>query len=294
MSYPSFKRLVDEVSPWLKAVQWSGMCEPLLYEDSLDFLTYLSDAGIRVRVDTNGHFFRNRDFVDRLIETQPSEINIAVDGTDQASLAAVRGPNADFQRLVAGIRLLVAARDRFRSQLKVNLQFIISRPNEHLMGDFAALARSLRPNSMTLKAIRLDPNDKPACRRLMPRSTSYRGYKKKPSGMWELKGKMLRQCWAIRSYCVIWWDGTLLPCCFDLAGEYAFGNVFTTSFKEAWSSDAAIRFRQRASSDLPSIPLCEICPVGRSEINCWEFDLKEEEGRQDPHRSACRHSASVR
>ena len=36
MSYSSFKKFVDEVSPWLKAVQWSGMGEPLLYEDSLD------------------------------------------------------------------------------------------------------------------------------------------------------------------------------------------------------------------------------------------------------------------
>jgi len=278
MSYDSFKGLVDEVSPWLKAVHWSGMCEPLLYEDSLDYLADLSDAGIRVRVDTNGHFFRSREFIDRLIHTRPSEINIAVDGTDQKSLAAVRGPNADFQLLVAGIRLLVEERDRLRSKLKVNLQFILSRPNEHLTREFLMLARSLRPDSITFKAIRLDPNDRQACR-LMPRSARYRGYQKGPTGIWQLKGEMLKQCWAIRSYCVIGWDGTLLPCCFDLAGDYAFGNVFKTSFKEAWNSDTAVRFRRLASSDLPSIPLCEICPVGRNENNCWEFDLKEKEGQ---------------
>ena len=279
MSYDSFKGLVDEVSPWLKAVHWSGMCEPLFHEDSLGYLTCLSDAGIRVRVDTNGHFFRNRDFVDRLVKTRPSEINIAVDGTDQASLAAVRGPNADFQLLIAGIQLLVEARDRLRSKLKINLQFIISRPNERLTGEFLALGRSLRPDSMTFKAIRLDPSDKRTCRTLMPRSARYRGYKKGPNGIWQLKGEMLRQCWAIRSYCMIWWDGTLLPCCFDLTGKYAFGNVFTTSFKEAWSSDTAVRFRQLASSDLRSIPMCKICPVGRNEINCWEIDLNEKESQ---------------
>lgn len=282
MPYPSFKKLVDEISPWLKAVQWSGMGEPLLYEDSLDYLAYLSDAGIQVRVDTNGHVFRNRDFVDRLVETRPFEINIAVDGTDQASLAAVRGSNADFRLLVDGIQLLIEARDRLRSKLKVNLQFIVSRPNEHLTSEFLALGRSLRPDSMTYKAIRLDPNDRRACRTLMPKSARYRGYKQGPSGIWHLKGEMLRQCWAIRSYCMIWWDGTLLPCCFDLTGEYAFGNVFTTSFEEAWNSDTAVRFRQRASSDLPSIPLCEICPVGRNEFNCWEFDCNEEDAQNGP------------
>ena len=275
MSYPSFKRLVDEVSPWLKAVHWSGMCEPLLYEDSIDYLTCLSDAGIHVRVDTNGHFFRNGEFVDRLVKARPSEINVAVDGTDQASLAAVRGPNADFEILVAGIRMLVAARDRLRSKLKVNLQFILSRPNEHLTREFLALARSLGPDSISFKAIRLDPSDTRACRTLMPRSSRFRGYRKERGGTWKLKGEMLRQCWAIRTYCSIWWDGTLVPCCFDLTGEYAFGNVFATSFQEAWNSDAAVRFRKLASTDLPSIPVCEICPVGRNEINCWEFDLKE-------------------
>jgi radical SAM protein with 4Fe4S-binding SPASM domain len=277
MPYPAFKRLVDEVSPWLKVVHWSGMGEPLLYEDSLDYLTYLSEAGIRVRVDTNGHLFRNLDFVDRLVKTCPSEINIAVDGTDQASLAAVRGSNADFRLLVAGIKMLVEVRDRLQSNVKVNLQFIVSRPNEHLAGEFLELGLDLHPDSMTFKAIRLDLDDKPACNSLMPRSARFRSYEKDTSGKWQLKENMLKQCWAIRSYCSIWWDGTLLPCCFDLTGEHAFGNVFKTSFDEAWNSDTAVHFRQLASSDLSSIPMCEVCPVGRDDINCWEIDCKEEE-----------------
>lgn len=272
MPYRAFKRLVDEVSPWLQTVHWSGMGEPLLYEDSLDYLAYLSDAGIRVRVDTNGHVFRNRGFVERLVRTRPVEINIAVDGTDQASLAAVRGSHADFRLLIEGIRLLVEARDRLRSKLRVNLQFIVSRPNEHLSGEFLALGRGLRPDSMTFKAIRLDPGDKRACRRLMPKSLRYRGYTPGPGGVWRLKGELLKQCWAIRSYCMVCWDGTLLPCCFDLPGEHAFGNVFATSFETAWHSDTAVSFRQLASTDLSAIPMCRICPVGRDEINCWEFD----------------------
>lgn len=278
MSLSQFTTLVDEVAPRLKVVHWSGMCEPLLFEDCLDYLRYLADAGVRVRVDTNGHCFRNREFVEALVETGTSEVNVAFDGVDQATLAAIRGPQADFEGLVAGTRLLIDARDRLGSALKVNLQFIVSRPNENRIREAQVLGRSLRPDSMTIKAIRLDPHDSRACAALMPQSTVYRSYQRSASGNWRLKGSMLRQCWAIREFCVLWWDGTLVPCCFDLAGEFAFGNAFRTSFAEAWNSDAAARFRLRASTDLPSIPLCASCPVGRREINCWPVDLERDEG----------------
>jgi radical SAM protein with 4Fe4S-binding SPASM domain len=273
MLFAPFRRLVDEVSEWVKVVHWSGMGEPLLFEDSLDYLSYLSQAGINVRIDTNGHFFGNRDFVTRLIHTGVSEINIALDGINQKSLSAIRGSHADFKLVVDGIRMLMEVRDHLSSSLKVNLQFIISKPNEDHIKDFLALATALRPDSITLKAIRLDPGDRRACRKLMPLSESYCGYIGEEDGKWQLKGEMLNQCWAIRAYCVIWWDGTLLPCCFDLQGKYAFGNVFDSSFREAWNSDLAVSFRRLAATHLPSIPMCEICPVGRDIANCWEIKL---------------------
>lgn len=286
MDFSSFKKLISEVSAWVETVHWSGMCEPLLYEDSLAYISFMSGAGINVRLDTNGHFFRDRDFVRRLIGAGLAEVNVAVDGTDQASLAAVRGANADFGILMAGIQDLIGERNRLKSGMKINLQFIVTRPNEHLSAEFLRLGRSLHPDSMTFKAIRLDPADSEACQNLMPKSARFRSYAKQPDGGWRLKGRMLRQCWAIRAYCSIWWDGTLVPCCFDLDGTHAFGNVFETSFREAWQSEAAANFRRRASCDLPSIALCRICPVGRSELNCWDVDPRGDESCDEANKGS--------
>jgi radical SAM protein with 4Fe4S-binding SPASM domain len=251
------------------------MGEPLLCEDSLAYLSYLSAAGIQVKVDTNGHCFRDRDFADRLIQTNPAELNIAFDGTDQATLAAIRGQRANFDLLVSGIKLVVQAKERLESAVRINLQFIVSRPNEHQIEEVCELGRSLHPDSMTFKLIRLDPKDERACTTLMPSVPAYREYDMDTAGSWHLKGALLSECWAVRSYCSVWWDGTLVPCCFDLDGTHAYGNVFDTSFREAWNSDVAFAFREAVATDLRSVAMCEICPVARDQDNCWKLDFSE-------------------
>ena len=267
MPFQDFRLLIQQLAPRVKSVHLTGMCEPMLYEDCLDYMECITGAGLELHLETNGHFFRGPDFVERFLRARVSTVNIDVDGKNQKTLEAFRGPNADLERVLKGVRLLLATRKRLGLiEPIVNLQFIVTRLNEHQIGDFMALQGNLKPNSLSLKAVGLDLKDQDKCERLIPLGPAFRRYLKERQGRWRLQGEVSNRCAMTYARPMICWDGTLVPCCYDFAAEFAFGNVFEQSFSGAWNSARAVHFRKSLAENRWAISICTGCPEGRHPI----------------------------
>jgi len=66
----------------------------------------------------------------------------------------------------------------------------------------------------------------------------------------------------------ILWDGTVVPCCFDVDGQMVIGRYGEQTLEQIWKGDAlaAIRARHRAR-DFSVLPLCAACQHTHARLN---------------------------
>jgi len=70
-------------------------------------------------------------------------------------------------------------------------------------------------------------------------------------------------------------DGTVVSCEFDLTFEYPFGNINQSSFEEIWFSPQAEAFRKRFQKSRDAFEFCQNCVYDYKLIDgCvleWEY-----------------------
>ena len=118
-----------------------------------------------------------------------------------------------------------------------------------------------------------DPNFQSLAKELLPDDLSLSRFYKKKDGTLALRGEITNYCPRIFESAIINSDGTVVPCCYDLHSRHVMGNVFEESIDKIWRNKKYNSFRRRLMMDRKSIPMCNICPVGRHEIRKRD-DLK--------------------
>ena len=94
---------------------------------------------------------------------------------------------------------------------------------------------------------------------LMPTKAKYSRYKKQASGKFVIKNAQPNKCWRLWSGAVINVHGEVLPCCFDKASEYSFGNMSKNSFYSCWHSKKASDFREKIHQNRKLFEICRNC-----------------------------------
>src|SRR5690606_4327734 len=124
----------------------------------------------------------------------------------------------------------------------VVFQFLVVKPNEHEIDEVKKLAKSLGVNEVSLKTAQIYDfeNGSP----LIPTITKYSRYKKDKTGQYQLKNKLLNQCWKMWHSAVITWDGKVVPCCFDKDAQHQMGNLNQQTFEEVWKNPSYQNFRK--------------------------------------------------
>ena len=82
----------------------------------------------------------------------------------------------------------------------------------------------------------------------MPTDSQYCRYEQTKDGHYELKHKRrgcITPCHRLWTGCVITTTGEVLPCCYDKAGHYSFGNILQQDWTTIYHSDKAQSFRKQ-------------------------------------------------
>jgi len=255
MDLELFKGIIREAGDSLYYLNLYYQGEPMLHPGFFSFLQI--PGSIFSVVSTNGHFL-SRENSEKLARSGLKKLIVSLDGMDQATYSAYRR-KGEFSIVTGGIENVSEAIRRFHSSLRLEIQFLVNRINEHqipLVRRFAGEhGASLKLKSMQITSSR-DPEE------WMPRESRFRRYVEGRNGQFRLDSSLPGRCMRLWFNPVITWDGKVLPCCFDKDGEYILGDLQKKSLKEIWNGPEFRNFRNRVIKGRKQIAICRNCTSG--------------------------------
>ncbi|HTB07819.1 MAG TPA: SPASM domain-containing protein [Bacteroidia bacterium] len=255
-----FKELIDELAPHLNYLTFYFQGEPYLNPRFLDMVQYASSKNIYTATSTNAHYLTPEN-AKKTVESGLKRLIISIDGTTQDTYSSYRiGGTLD--KVIEGAKNIVEWKKKLNSSTPYTIfQFLVVKANEHQIPEVKALAKQIGIDEVKLKTVQVynHENGSP----LIPTQQKYSRYKKDTTtGKYVIKNELLNHCWRSWHSCVITWDGSVVPCCFDKDAKHPMGNVKEHSFKELWQGDKYQNFRQALLRSRKEIDICQNCTEG--------------------------------
>jgi len=259
-----YKDLIDQASPSLYYLNLYFQGEPYLHPQFTEMVRYAKSKKIYVSASTNGHFLTPEN-VKNTVGSGLDKLIISLDGTDQETYSQYR-VGGNFDKVVEGIREIIRQKKETRSgSPKVILQFLVLKSNQHQVKDIKQMGRNLGVDRVVLKTAQFyaykEGNP------LMPDDLKFSRYKKKNEDTegrpkYGIRNRLPDHCFRMWSSCVVTWDGTVVPCCFDKDAAYKMGNVKEEAFLDIWKNEEYRVFRKKILSSRKSIDICTNCTEG--------------------------------
>jgi radical SAM protein with 4Fe4S-binding SPASM domain len=257
-----FRTIIDQLSGELAYVTLYFQGEPYLHKDFHEIVRYAKSKNIYVATSTNGHFLTPENCAET-IRSGLDKLIVSLDGLDQGAYSSYRA-GGSYEQVVAGIREMSARKAELSSRKPfTEIQFLVFKTNQHQLGGIGKLKILTGADSVKLKtAQHYDFADGNPLMTDIARYSRYKmtGTPENPS--WEIRNRMPHHCWRMWSSCVITWDGTVVPCCFDKDALFPMGNIAGTPFREIWTGSEYNAFRQRVLDSRGTIGICRNCTEG--------------------------------
>jgi radical SAM protein with 4Fe4S-binding SPASM domain len=254
-----FKETIDQLSGTLTHIMFYFQGEPFIHPRFLDMVGYAEKQKIYTITSTNGHFLHAAN-VNKILDSGLSRLIISVDGTTQETYEAYR-KEGRLSIVLDGARRLVAEREKRKlSKPYIVFQFLVVKPNEHQIPEIYRIAREIGVDKVNLKTAQV--YDYENGHELIPTREAYSRYKKNKTGRYEIKNKLENQCWKMWHSCVITWDGSVVPCCFDKDASHKLGDLQGDSFHTIWHGHPYQTFRATLLVSRKEIDICKNCTEG--------------------------------
>jgi radical SAM protein with 4Fe4S-binding SPASM domain len=190
-----------------------------------------------------------------------SKLIVSLDGMDQVVYSEYRR-NGNLGKVIEGIKNVAKARDRFNSAMKLELQFLVSRHNEHQIAEAERFAKEVRA-SLKLKSMQVINSQDAG--KWMPSGEKYARYKNM-DGKYFIKNSLPARCLRLWLNPVITWDGKVIPCCFDKDTEFVMGDLKNESFRSIWNGKQFNEFRKKILTGRNKIDICRNCTSGMTGV----------------------------
>jgi radical SAM protein with 4Fe4S-binding SPASM domain len=249
-----FERVISELRPYLYNINLYFQGEPMLHPGFFSFTSLARK--IRTVVSTNGHFLTAENS-EKLVVSGVSRLIVSLDGMNQKVFTEYRR-NGDLTKVIEGIKNIAGARDRINSPMKLELQFLVSRYNEHQIADAERFAKEVKAD-LKLKSMQVI-NSRDAGK-WMPSDKRYIRYIN-TGGKYTIRNSMPSRCLRLWLNPVITWDGKVVPCCFDKDAEYVMGDLNNESFRSIWNGSRYHDFREKILTGRNKTDICKNCTSG--------------------------------
>lgn len=241
MSLETFARVRQEIRAFgIKKALIHFQGEPFLNKNTPDFARQLKNDGLYVGAFTNGQVFTDK-IIAEIAEAEIDLIRFSVDGASEETYQQNR-VGGTFAKVYENMKKVVQAHERKKTRLE--WQFLPLKNNEHEVETAREMARELGIHFFT-KGFRETDSD------LAPTEKKYRSsFLQKP-------------CTDIYQQLGIYWNGDVVPCCYDVDAKEVMGNIHTDSLEDIWSGEKYKGFRicvdeaKNRSGQEPDI--CQTC-----------------------------------
>jgi len=255
LSQERFAHILQQIKDTTHTIQFFFQGEPLLNADLPEMIKAAANEGIYTIVSTNALAVTPL-LAERLMKAGLSRIIVSIDGLSEESYCQYR-VGGSLHKAMEGLLALRQAKDNTGSRTHIELQMLRLKTNEHEWKQVAKKYRKMGADSLTFKTAQLYnfENGNP----LMPSDERYSRYAKDQNGKYHLKKRQSRSCHRLWTGCVITVTGEVLPCCYDKAANFAFGNIFTQDIATIYHGIKANCFRTDILKNRHQIPICYNC-----------------------------------
>ncbi|TAN61185.1 radical SAM protein [bacterium] len=268
MRIETFKRMLSQVSPFVRRMQFSFAGEPLMNENLCSMVEMATQKNISCKVDTNGVFLEK--YARQLVDSGLQRINVALNGVDQETLSFYR-KNSDFNAVVAGAKKLIEYRNKKNKAFpKAHMQFIVTKNNEDRLDEAVRLASNIGFDVIEFKSLSIclgdwidDEKRSLAADLYLPENQEFLRYKTE-NGKWVLNSNLNRFCADIFTSAVVLWNGDVVLCCMDVEGKYKSGNILNEHFLKIWRCGTMNKLRSAILKK--ELPICKNCSLTSGHI----------------------------
>jgi len=256
-----WERVLSQIKDSARIIQFYFQGEPLLHKDLPVMIREAHQAGLYTIVSTNAQAM-TQDLANALVAAGLNRIIVSMDGLTEESYSAYR-VGGSLEQCKKALQWLQKAKQKQSSLppsmggsrgATIELQVLRLKTNEHEWEAFKRLYRSLGADRLTFKTAQL--YDYAAGHPLMPSNPRYSRYRLGSDGLYHRKNRW-PWCTRVLTGCVIATNGDVLPCCYDKAHEYVYGNIMEAPLAEILRSDKARAFMRAAQKEQPAI--CKEC-----------------------------------
>ena len=257
-----FHRILDDVKEHAHTMQFYFQGEPLLNKQLPEMIAMAHQVGLYTIVSTNAQAL-SRSTAEALVKSGLSHIIVSIDGFSEESYAAYR-VGGSLHKALEGLQHLANAKAELHSRIRIELQVLRLRSNEHEWDWIKKNYKKLGATHLVFKTAQLYnfEHGHP----LMPTDERYSRYRKTADGTYVHKKSSrlsplafnLSPCKRLWSGCVITTTGEVLPCCYDKEQHHSLGNITTQSLSDIFHSPKANTLRKHIlTGHLPK--MCKNC-----------------------------------
>lgn len=249
-----YKKVLSELTPHIYYLNLYFQGEPMLHPD---FFSFLEPArGIRTVVATNGHFLAAGNS-EKIVMSGLGKLIVSLDGMDPETYSVYR-KGGDFNKVTEGIRNITSALKKHKSAMKLEIQLLVNRYNEHQIIQVKKFAKEAGA-SLKLKSMQIIRGRNAGT--WLPSDKKYSRYRNDRNGF-IIKSSLPDRCWRLWFNPVITWDGKVIPCCFDKDAEYIMGDLTKESLSAIWNGEKFMAFRKMILTGRKNIAMCRNCTSG--------------------------------
>lgn len=254
-----FERIILQLKNHLHSLTFYFQGEPYLNPDFLKMAAFANQHHIYTITSTNGHYLTEEN-AKQTILSKLDKLIISVDGITQDVYEQYR-IGGKLNKVLEGTKEVLKQKKLLQSKTPhVVWQFVVFKPNQTQIEAVKKLGKEIGVDEVKIKTAQI--YDFENGHDLIPELENYSRYRKNEVGAFEIKNKLLNQCWRMWQGCVITWDGKIVPCCFDKDAKYKLGDLESENFKTIWHSDSYNQFRRTVLKSRNQIDICTNCTEG--------------------------------
>jgi radical SAM protein with 4Fe4S-binding SPASM domain len=253
-----FQKVILQLKDHLHSLTFYFQGEPYLNPSFLKMVSFAGSHNIYTSTSTNGHYLTESNARETVL-SKLDKLIISVDGITQEVYEQYRKGGV-LSKVIEGTVEMIRQKKLLKSKTPhIIWQFVVFKSNQSQIKMVKELGKQLGVDEVKIKTAQI--YDFENGHELIP-DDMYSRYKKNDSGNYEIKNKMLNQCWRMWQGCVITWDGKIVPCCFDKDASFKIGDLESNHFRSVWYSPEYNNFRRSVLTGRSNIDICTNCTEG--------------------------------
>jgi radical SAM protein with 4Fe4S-binding SPASM domain len=241
MEMETFRKIIDEVKSQTELIWLHLAGEPLLHPKLFEMIAYGKACGVQLGMSTNA-IKLTEDTSRRIIDSGLDLFIISFDGANKETYEKIRRL-ANFEETLANIRRFLEFKKQAKRAPTTQIQFIYMNENKEELKDFVSLWKKTAADHVRFKPYFRFPDEKD---NLGPGT----------------EARSAKPCFLLWRQIAIFWDGTVVSCCWDFLGQTPLGNIKDSALSEIWNGPALQDMRRKhIEGRMKEIPLCKTCNV---------------------------------